>query len=333
MKNRAVRNYKRKIAAVLALVCAMGMILGGSIFKTPEMTLDTEKQIVYQGESLENLLIRKGSNPASAEAAYLNRYIMLEGKIRVKSSDNKQLRLGALTEYVSDILECNTSDISLINVISGLTIGDTVRVCGKITKNLLDGKWSMTPDRIMKTDKVGDLKDVFMTADGTDYDAAAMISRSLNDGKISFRIPGSWSSVEKNLVETGLGSMEGYQYCLNEINEQSVQPESFFICYFDNDKHLLKSSDKESTELIERAIVKNILKQDLGAAQLKKKTIYGANYHYYQGAYKTAFGQNYHAEFVFQPVGTQGFVVYLYIFREKLHLNDIMITMRLLEIG
>ena len=135
-----------------------------------------------------------------------------------------------------------------------------------------------------------------------------------------------------NIVLSGLGTMEGYQYCLNEIDSQSVQPESLFVCYFENDKHLLRTSDKSETDLIERAIVKNILKKDPGASLTKKQTYYGTGYHYFQDAYRTALGQNYHAEFVFQPDGTRGMVVYLYVYREKAHLDQVMLTMRLLTV-
>ncbi|MBO4291399.1 MAG: OB-fold nucleic acid binding domain-containing protein [Lachnospiraceae bacterium] len=333
MKRKVAKNGKKKIYRVpVLLLCIMNLVLGGSFWKQPEMTLDSEQHIVYQYVSLEKLLIRITSNPESAERTYLNQYFAVIGRIRVKSEDNKQMTLGVPGAYISDALQCNVSDTGLSDEIEGLKTGDIVKVYGKVTKGFLDGKWTFSVNQIEKTDETEISQTAYQTSGGPVLDREEMANRSLNGGKVTFYVPESWTNVERNLVEEGLGSMEGYQYCLNEIGQQSVQPESFFICYFDNDSHLLKSSDRDSTELIERAVVKNILKEDPGAADLKKTSYYGADYHYYQAAYKTVFGQNYRAEFVFRPDDTKGFVVYLYIYREKSHLDEIMTVMRLLEL-
>ena len=56
-----------------------------------------------------------------------------------------------------------------------------------------------------------------------------------------------------------------------------------------------------------------------------------AEYHYYQEEYTSEGGQSYRAEFIFQPDGTNGFIVYLYVYLEKDHLDDVMIFLRMVE--
>ncbi len=321
-------NGARKI--ILSLVILLSVItLSGSIIKIPEMTLGVDKNIVYQNESAETFLIRSVSNADNAKKVYHNAYYVFYGTIRAKLSD-KKFYIGSVSTNTKDTLYCVTSDSEVKKAVADLYVGNTVKVYGKMACGL-DGKWTMTVHKMEKSDEDSVSSTAYSVLDGTTLDKVKMISRELNGGKVKFWISEKWEGVEKNLVKDGLGSMEGYQYCLNEIDQQSVQPESFFVCYFSNDKHLLRSGDKKETEGIERAIVKNILKADPGSANLQKSTYYGTTYHYYQSAYKSLLGQNYHAEFVFQPDGTDGFIVYLYIYREKKHQGECMITMRLLE--
>lgn len=296
-----------------------------------EMALDTEKTIVYKNESAENFLIMIYSNKEVAKKRYQDQYFMLHGMVRSKESSNKQLKLATITNHTKETLTCNTSKAEVLQSVSELRVGDKVKVYGKLSLGLLNGKWTMSVDKIEKTAEEKVSRTAYSVISGKTVDTEDLQQRSLNQDKIHFYIPKDWVSVEKNLIDSGLGTMEGYQYRLNEIARQSVQPESLFICYFDSDKLLLRSSDKSSTEAIERAIVNNILRGDPGKPEKKKTTSYGTEYHYYQEAYKTALGQNYHAEFIFQPDGTDGFIVYLYVYLEKSHLDDVMLMLRLVE--
>lgn len=325
-----MKKTHRVFSSVLAV--AMCLLMTASMFKTTEMTMDTTKNIIYQNESMEYFLIRRKSSPDSAKSLYQNGYFLFLGTIRSKNSDNKKITLGKISDTSLDTLSCRASDLEVIRALSELSVGNTVKVYGKLTVGILDGEWELALDKVEKTTETEVSRTAYSTISGTTFDTEAMIKKSLSGGHVNYLIPKDWQAVEKNLVLSGLGTMEGYQYCLNEIGNQSVHPESLFVCYFENDKHLLRSNDKSQTDLIERAIVKNILKKDPGTALTKRQTYYGTDYHYYQDAYNSALGQNYHAEFVFVPDGTKGMVVYLYVYREKKHLDQIMMTMRLLTV-
>lgn len=320
----------RKLMVCMTMLLAF-LVMSGSMFQPAEMALNVDEHMVYQNENIEYFLIRIKASREYAKEHYLNGGFLFYGMIRAKDNDNDFLYLGSTTTNTTDTLYCTVSGDAK-KELTDLRTGNVVKVYGRLSVSLVDAdKWTMKVDRIEKTadDKVSPT--AFSLKDGTTFDQEKMAKRELKKGRIRFWVPSDWEAVEKDLIKTNLGTMEGYQYCLNEIREQSVQPESLFVCYFDSEKHLLKSGDKKETELVERAIVKNILKSDPGAASLKKVTYYGATYHYYQCAYKTLLGQNYHAEFIFQPVGTEGFVVYLYVYREKAHLDGVMTVMRLLE--
>lgn len=320
---------KRKTILCILVAALLCFALCGSMFKPAEMTLGVDKNIVYRNELLETFLVKSKANADYAVKQYQGSYCVFLSVIRSKSDDNKNAYLGSLTSNTNDMLYSVVSNSGVKEELAGLGVGNIVKAYGKMSFGL--GKWTLTIDKIEKSSDMTMSSTAYSTKNGVTLDQGKMVERRLNGGKVKFWIPADWEGVERDLIETKLGTMEGYQYCLNEIQNQSVQPESLFICYFNNEKQLLRSGDKKETERIERAIVKNILKSDPGSASLKKKTYYGAEYHYYQSAYKTALGQNYHAEFVFQPVGTEGFVVYLYVYRDKAHLDECMITMRLLE--
>ncbi|MBE5864036.1 MAG: hypothetical protein E7295_14510 [Lachnospiraceae bacterium] len=321
----------KKKFRILSCLILMSALLTAGLFKPVETAMDTEKVIVYQNESAEYFLIQIYSNRDYAKKHYHDQYFMMYGKIRSKDSANKQIKLAMVPNYSKETLTCNATKEETIQSIAQLRTGDEVRVYGKLSQGLLNGKWSMSIDKIEKTSEKEVSRTAYSVISGKTVDTEQMQVRSLNQDQIHFYIPKEWNAVETNLIDSGLGTMEGYQYRLNEINQESVQPESLFICYFNSDTQLLRTSDKSQTEAIEKAIVNNIIKTDPGKPEKKKTTYYGADYHYYQEAYKTALGQNYHAEFIFQPDGTNGLIVYLYVYREKKHIDDVMMVLRAVE--
>ena len=321
---------KKKQISMIALLVLTCFFLCGGIFSSKEMVMDAEEIHVYRNEPVEYFLLRLNTSPDVVKKEYKNQYFMMFGSVKSKSKDNKQIKLGMTSNKSTARLTCNGSEEEVVNVISNLRIGDTVKVYGKMTQSIW-GEWSMSVDKIERSYEKTVSRTAYSALSGKTVDATKLETRELKDGKIKFFIPEEWKGVEKNLIDENLGSMEGYQYCLNEINRHSVQPESLFVCYFSNEKHLLRPSDKGSTEQIERAIVQNILGDDLGKADKKMTTVYGAEYHYYQDAYDSTFGKKYHAEFIFQPDGTDGFIVYLYVYLEKSHLDDVMLMLRLVE--
>ena len=306
-----------------------------------EMALDTEKNQVYQNESAEVFLIKAKASPDKAKEIYHKKNFVLYGKVKGRDTSKNQLKLGIVKDRISnDTLTCkwSKSALTVTDAVAELRNGDVVKVYGELSVGMLDGKWSMSVDKIEKTFATSASDSAYSTLSGRTIDMAECETRTLNQGEIKFYVPKEWKSVEKNIVDNNLGTMEGYQYRLNEIDQHSTVPESLFVCYFDNTSKLFNTGDKGRTEEIEQEIVKNICPEKAGIDSLKtpkrkqkKNTYYGAEYHYYQEGFISKGDQAYRAEFIFQPDGTNGFIVYLYVYLEKDHLDDVMIFLRTVE--
>ena len=196
-------------------------------------------------------------------------------------------------------------------------------------------KISIEIDRIEATDSDTVNSSIYSMRSGLAVDIRDMSERTLNDGKISYRIPKGWAEVEHDIEAEGLGAMVGYQYKLNEIGRKSEYAESFFVCYFDTDSFVAEN-DRGNTKQIEEAILRDILRtDDLKKFPTRKETTYyGADYKYYQDTYKKLNGDKYQAEFVFHELD-DGILVYLYIYNtqytKESARDEIMLTMRLVE--
>ena len=320
---------KKRILWIVSMLLVGVLAIAG--FGIKEMIMDTDQRIVYQNEDVEYFLIRLSSNAGNVKSLYANQYVMMLGKVRSKNG-NKGIKLGMISEFSKSTLSCSTSKVEIQESLSNVHVGDYVKVYGKMTVSIF-GDWNLAIDKVERTFETEISRTAFSTISGRTMDRDKMEKRTLNDQKITYYVPEEWVKVEKNLRASNLGKVEGYQYCLNEINEDSVYPESLFVFYFDNEAMLMNTSDKSKTEQIERAIVKNLLKDDPGTA--KKRILgnyYGATYHYYQQAYKSSVGKNYHGEFIFQPDGKKGFIVYFYVYyNDKSHLDDVMLMLRMVE--
>ena len=179
--------------------------------------------------------------------------------------------------------------------------------------------------------------DIYYLLDGSSFDRINSQKVTLNNGGVEFYVPSSWTNedIQCDILTGKLGTMEGYQFVLNKLVEGDSVPESFFIAYFDNQEQLSNYlNDSEETELIEKAIVENILGSVGSFPSKKVDTYYGSEYVYYTGAYKTVFdtGTGYHTEFIFQKNGKEGIVVMLYVYKDAKHLSDVIFVSRFLEI-
>nr|MCR5720165.1 hypothetical protein [Lachnospiraceae bacterium] len=215
-----------------------------------------------------------------------------------------------------------------------LALNEKIRAQGTFRYSLVDGGLIFHVAKVWKTDEEIN-ENLYCDIEGNSYDKTLLNKRTLNEGNINFYIPPAWESVEHDIVAEDLGIMEGYQYTLNEMpHSASATPESFFVCYFNND--LLKNlSDRTKTKAVEKAIIRNILNKGnskLEKFPLKDKTThYGENYRYYQDSYNTLLGEGYHTEFIFTSYDSDGVIVYIYLYKEPVHKNDIFFVMRMLE--
>ena len=259
--------------------------------------------------------------------------MVLLGKLSEIAKKHNAVTLVSVSGTQTGTVKCSSSDADVIACIETLSAGDVVKVYGEFSISLIGSHLTMEVSKIEKTDDDAVSGSCFSLLNGKTMDKETMLVRTLAGDKITYYIPEAWSGAEYPIADNELGSIEGYQYRLNEIpSSAAVQPESFFVCYFDN-KLLKKSSDKSKTELIERAIIANILKKNPDRLDKKVNTYYGARYQYYQDAYQDILGEGHHVEFVFQPMDTEGIIVYLYVYSDANHVDDIMFLMRLLEIS
>ena len=313
----------------------LGILLCGFGFNQSEMILDTEQNIVYQNLSIDKIFTDFAADKDSAKNKYNHSRIVLCGKVSEIAKKYKTIILTAANENQEGTLKCSFSDKNLTAYVKTLSQGDLVKVYGKFSISIINNNLNIDVSKIEKITADTTIDTCYSLLNGKTIDQKNLSVRTLADKKITYYIPAEWSEIEYNIVDNSLGVMEGYQYRLDEIPQSAaVHPESLFVGYFDN--QLLKfSSDKNKTDLIERSIIANILnkKADSLAKFPAKKidTYYGAKYQYYQDAYKDNLGQGYHVEFVFQKLNTDGILVYLYVYYDPNHIDDIMFLMRLLE--
>ena len=172
--------------------------------------------------------------------------------------------------------------------------------------------------------------------DGSSFDKRNANKVTLHNGDVEYYIPAAWTSedIQFNIIDEELGTMEGYQYRLNKLEANDSYPESLFICYFDNKTQLADYlNDAEETELIEKAIVYNIIgEKNIKSSKKGLDTYYGSEYDYYLGSYTAKF-HGYNTEFIFQADGEDGIVVMLYVYKETKHLSDVLFVSRFLKIN
>lgn len=323
---------KRRMAVILAL-CACLTLCGAGWFDTTKVTIDTENNPVYQCCTADDIVTVFDINENIAKEKYDGMYVLLSGKIRSFGKDSKNMVLFSSESPERDIL-C-TYDKSLRAAASAYRIGERVAVYGQIKVGLFDKKISIEVDKIVEVPDKFTSANMFYLQDGSAFNKLDAKKVTLNDGGVEYYIPSYWEGIQHDIEAEGLGCMEGYQYVLNQMpGSTDAVPESLFVCYFDNEQQLDKSSPFGETQQIEKAIVENILGS---AGKLPTKTVttyYGSKYDYYIDSYRTTFeaGVGYNTEFVFLADGEEGVVVVLYVYKEAKHLSDVMFLMRFLEI-
>lgn len=331
-------RQRMKISVVFILV-SVTMILCGWLFKKKEFVLDTEKRILYQHSSVNQIIADMEKNSDTAKEKYDDGYYAVSGEISDISKNKKTLFIGTANDGDTTSIECTASDKALIEKIEALKNGENVKVYGKVKVSSFRNNVSMEIAQITSVEASVASETMYSYIDGKTYDSSNMVTRNLADGKVKYYIPRNWIKVEKDIINSKLGNMEGYQYTLNEISgELAVEPESIFVCYFDSKTKLKDRSQKSKTKEIRKTIIDNILQIDgkgIKAGEIKeKKSYYGTDYYYYDGAYTDKQEQGHHVEFVFQENANDGMIVYLYVYKEENlnHMDDILCVMRCLEI-
>ena len=321
---------------IIILILLSTMMLCG--FKKKPVTLDTETSFLFQNISVEKIASDVEKDSDLAKEKYDGSYYMILGKIIEISKDNKNITVSGASNSARATVECSASDKAVIAAMKELKVSDTVKVYGKTKVGLINKDVSLEILQITSAEITDISETAYSFIDGKSYDTKNMSSRELADGKVKYFIPHNWIDVERNIVKNDLGSMEGYQYTLNEISgDLAVEPESIFVGYFNSKEKLRDRSQIGETREIRKTIIANILKtggERVKNSEIKKrKSYYGAEYYYYDGAYEDKQGKGHHVEFVFQEVDNDGMVVYLYVYNEENHMDDILSVMRCLAVS
>lgn len=327
-------RVQRKSAAILFILLIIAISCGFT-FKKKVVVLDTENHILYKNCSVGQIFSDMKKDEDLAKEVYDDGYYAIEGAIKEISTNHKTVIIEEDKDHDTTLsIECSASDKSLIAKIGDLKVGETVVVYGKIKVSAIQSKVSIEAVQITRGSGGTESETKYSYIDGSTYDIASMDNRTLADGKVKYFISEKWAGVEKNNLENNTQSMEGFQYILNEIpTESATEPESFFVCYFDSNAKLNDRGQANDKKGIRKAIVDNILGADIENKEIIKiKTYYGSEYYYYVGSYNDKQEQPHRVEFVFQEVGNEGMVVYLYVYKEEKHLEDILSVMRFLEI-
>lgn len=317
---------RKRIVVLLFVMCSL--LCGFALFES-KVAIDTEKNPVYAHVTADQFLKSIEISKDTAEKKYDGQYLMISGRFGNHDADQKVFTV--MNQDARSVV-CEY-DKTFSGSFGQFQNQEQIAVYGKC--KVLFGKFSITD--VKKVTAAPNFKSAeqYFMLDGKTLDKSTATERTLNQGKVKFYIPSAWKSVEKNIQDEQLGSIEGYQYVLNRLSDgKKADAESLFVCYFD--KKMLKNPDDiKKTKDVEKQIVMNIEGKVDRFPSRSDTASYGAEYNYYVGKYTDAMdvGKGYHTEYVFQEDGDQGIILYLYLYREAVHISDIMLITRLLEIG
>lgn len=325
---------KRRIAVILFALCTCLSLCGAGWFSSVKVTVDTENNPVYQYRMADEVISEFVVNSKAAKAKYKDQPLLLYGKVTSVNTDGKSLMVTGM-ETSSLRIEC-TCEKSLRSTAKTYQPGTKVAMYGRIKIGILSGDPYFEVDKFTPLPESALSSDMYYLLDGTAYNKQGSTKVTLHHGAVEYYVPTTWTGnkIQKNVVEEGLGTMEGYQYVLNKLTPMDAVPESVFVCYFDNAAQLAFTGDSGETKLIEKAIVENILGNVSFFPTKQVTTYYDAEYTYYDGVFKSALeaGEGYRTEFIFQADGEDGIVVVLYVYREAKHIKDILFLTRFLKI-
>lgn len=323
---------RKKNIAILLVLCACLTLCGAGWFDDTKLAIDTEKHPVYAYCTADAMMAEFKNNEKIAITTYHGKYVLLSAKVRRVGQDGKNMIVFAPDVPEADIV-C-TYDKSLRDAALAYKAGERVAVYGRVQVGTFDKKVTIEAEKIIEAPEVVTSTQLYYQKDGSAFDKAAAKAVSLGGGNVEYYVPAHWESIQYDIQAEGFGSMEGYQYVLNQMpGSKDAVPESLFVCYFDNGTQLSNNSSRDP-EALEKAIVENVLGSVGRFPSKEVKTYYGSAYDYYAGSYKTIFGngEGYHTEFVFQADAEEGIAVVLYVYKEAKHLSDVMFLTRFLEV-
>lgn len=330
---------KKSYFSISLIIICMSMVLCGFDFFNNKVIMDTEERRIYQVSDPGVIIDAFEKNKDLAKDRYSGNCFLLYGIVGNKGSSYKEFDIRP--DGGGNSITCSISDKQQAGDVMKLKEGDRVKVYGKLSPGIT-GRLNLKIDKVEKAGNEAVPYDMYAFIGSQPIGKSGMtVKRFYSKNKsrsveATYYIPSEWKSVEHNIKEEKLGNMEGYQYCLNNLGKKEAYAESLIISYYD--KADVDINDRDKDKLIEEAIIRDILypgdeDRVITGFPLKSiKTYYGAKYKYYRSTYKTATGEKYSVEMVFQET-ENGFVVVTYVYKNEDHIDDVMAVLRLLEAG
>lgn len=318
----------QRILSVLLLLVTVTALCGFA-FAGSNIAADTETYHVYKYVTADDLLTLYSANRANAKSRYADQYLLISGRFENSTKDSFNIMNSSNVSLRCDIPKNTYIDLSQYRFNESI-----VAVYGKCTFVPISDEIRIVAERVILQPRVIS-SDTYFTIDGSSFDRSAASEQTLADGRVRYYIPPAWHKIETRINtggEDSLGNIDGYQYQLNLLPGGSAEPESLFVCYFDK-KHLSNVDQIRLTNKVEKAIIDNISGHSSSFNFSRRNTYYGRKYDRYFGKYNDELdaGKGYRVEYIFEPDGDRGMVMYLYLYRETRHLSDVMFTMRFLE--
>lgn len=315
-----MKHAKRTL--ILICVILSNIVLCGA--KSKSVEIDTKNNKLYKLYSVDEVIADKAEDNFGLCA--------IVGVITNVSDNDKKAYLK--DDLTGETIMLDTSKIK--SKMQDLDLSHTYKVLGTANSDKFGKSAHIEVESIEQSTKkyvAGD--STYCLINGKDFNKSDMSGCTLNNGNIKYYIPNYWKAdgVEVNIKENGIGYVDGYQYVLNKTPGSNENiPESFFVCYFEYDGNLTKDSNVSKPKPIEKAIVNNI-DDKMIIKPIDVSAYYGPKYHYYQGKYDDPIQVNdtYHTEYIFEPVGEEGLIMYLYVYDKATHKDDILYVTRFLE--
>lgn len=322
MKNHSLFINRITGLFFLLILITGCFFLGGFGLTKTSVELDVKKHRIYESADAGTLLGDAASDYEKTKQTYNGRDLVLTGQVSTKKGNNKEI--GISGEGTDKKIICRTSDKDTMSVISSLKEGDRVRVYGELSFGMINKELTMDTDSVSRAE--GDekaSKDEWYFIDGYKIDGKSSQERSLDGGRVTYRIPASWTASERNIKENRLGEIDGYHYVLNVKGKSDVRPDNVFVCYFSKDL-LVDKEDINDPVQVEKKIITNILGGDADVNRFtmesrSTKNGSGEKYSYYKGRYEDSaiLPSPYRVEMVFQPVKSEGIILYLYVYDDR----------------
>ncbi len=317
------------------------IFLTGSIFSMGVPKLNMDKRPVYERCAVDRVADAAKENYSNAESVYKDRDIVATGIVKSIAKDQKSLTVN----FDGVNVAVGVSDKSSV---IALKAGEGVTVYGKLKFDKKDSRVWISADHLNK-DAMKLKKDHYIYG-GKSYKDSNSVSVSMVDDRITYKIPYTWTYTEvaeedyaKIFNDTIFSDKVGKCYYINGLNG-SKTPEVFCIFYFNNNKFLEKSGDRDKTYDIEKSIINNICpKEKFRLYELatwdfpteQSTSSKGLKFDHYVANY-----DNYRAEFAFTRVKGKdnndngGLVVAIHLYDDdSIEPDDVLYVLDSIQIG